>query len=93
MTKTELIKAIAKSGAASTLQEAGTALDAIFEALKDCLVAGEPINFQNFGTFKIEERSARKGRNPRTGEEIDIPAQKTVKFSPAKSLKEAIADS
>lgn len=92
MTKAELVKAIFKSGATSTQQEAGKSLDAIFDTLKDCLVAGDSITLPNFGTFKIVERSARKGRNPATGEEIDIPASKAVKFTPAAALKKSVSE-
>lgn len=86
MTKAELVKAIFKSGATSTQQDAGKALDAIFNILKGCLVAGDSITLPNFGTFKIVERAARKGRNPATGEEIDIAASKTVKFTPSRAF-------
>ena len=52
--------------------------------------AGEPITLVGFGTFKVVERKARKGRNPQTGEEIDIEASKAPKFTAGKALKEAV---
>lgn len=52
--------------------------------------AGESVTFTGFGSFKVVERAARKGRNPRTGKEITIPASKVAKFTPGKGLKDAI---
>ncbi len=63
------------------------------DCLEDALVAGESVTLTGFGTFKVVDQAARKGRNPQTGAEIDIPARKAVKFAPAKALKEAVANS
>ena len=52
--------------------------------------AGDAVTFTGFGSFKIAQRAARKGRNPRTGKEINIPAGNAVKFTPGKALKEAV---
>jgi DNA-binding protein HU-beta len=52
---------------------------------------GEEVVIANFGSFKVKERAERKGRNPKTGEEIIIPAKKVVSFSPGKNLKESVA--
>lgn len=90
MTKAELVQKIhAKSGLATKAQTEA-ALDAIIAALTEALKAGESVTFTGFGSFKVTDRAARKGRNPRTGKEISIPASKAVKFTPGKSLKEAV---
>lgn len=90
MTKAELVdKIYAKAGLPSK-SKAEEALDAVVACLRDALVAGDTITFTGFGTFKVNARAARKGRNPRTGQEIDIPASKVVKFTPGKVLKDAI---
>jgi DNA-binding protein HU-beta len=87
MTKADLVKLLSeKTGA--TQSEASKAIDAVFEGLKGALVNGEAITVVGFGTLKVMERSERQGRNPRTGEAITIAAQKTVKFSIGKRLKE-----
>lgn len=89
MTKAELIDKIAadadlsKSGAAR-------ALDATLDAVKAALKKGQKVTLVGFGTFSISKRKARKGRNPRTGTEIKIPASKLPKFTAGKTLKDAI---
>jgi DNA-binding protein HU-beta len=90
MTKAELVQKIhAKSGLATKTQ-AEAALDALVETLTEAMTEGDSVTFTGFGSFKVTERAARKGRNPRTGKEIDIPAGKAVKFSPRQALKEAV---
>ncbi|MCL0040381.1 HU family DNA-binding protein, partial [Thermodesulfovibrionales bacterium] len=58
--------------------------------VKDALTDGQKVTLVGFGTFSVFERKARKGRNPRTGEEIEIPAAKVPKFTAGKTLKEAV---
>lgn len=90
MTKAELVQKIhAKSGLATKTQ-AEAALDALIATLTDAMQSGDSVTFTGFGSFKVIQRAARKGRNPRTGKEIDIPAGKAVKFTPGKALKEAV---
>jgi DNA-binding protein HU-beta len=66
------------------------ALNAVGKTIFDALSAGENVRWGGLGSFKIRERKPRKGRNPRTGEEIQIPAQKVIAFSPAKALKQKL---
>jgi DNA-binding protein HU-beta len=66
------------------------ALNAVGKTIFDALSAGEDVRWGGLGSFKIRERKPRKGRNPRTGEEIQIPAQKVIAFSPAKALKQKL---
>ena len=90
MTKAELVdKTYAKSGL-PTKAKSEAALDATIEAITECLKAGDAITLTGFGSFKVAKRAARKGRNPRTGKEIDIAPCAVVKFTPGKSLKEAV---
>jgi DNA-binding protein HU-beta len=91
MTKADLISIIQSKAGLDTKAAAGKALDATLEALGEALANGEAITLVGFGTFKVSERAARTGRNPRTGQEIQIPAAKTVKFSPGKRLKDAVS--
>ena len=63
---------------------------AVIELFSSTLEKGESISLVGFGSFKVVERAAREGRNPSTGEKIQIPASKTVKFTPSKSLKERL---
>ncbi len=90
MTKAELIAKIAEVSGLSSKSQVEKALTATIEVLRQALLAGDSVTLSGFGTFKVVERAARKCRNPRTQEEMDIPACKVVKFSPGKQLKEAV---
>ena len=89
MTKAELVANVAEKTALDR-KKADKAVVAVFEAIKQALVEGDKVQVIGFGTFEIRSRSARKGRNPRTGEEIDIPASKLPSFKAGKSLKDAV---
>ena len=87
MTKAELIEAMAaKSGL--TKADSSRALEAFMSAVAETLQKGEKITLTGFGSFGVSRREAREGRNPKTGEEIVIPAKKTVKFKAGKTLVE-----
>lgn len=89
MNKQELIDAIAKSADISKAA-AGRALDGAVAAIKESLEKGEMVTLVGFGTFYIGERSARSGRNPRTGATIKIRAAKVPKFRAGKELKDSV---
>ncbi len=89
MTKAELIDKIANS-ANLTKADAGRALDATLDSVKAAMKKGQKVTLVGFGTFSVTKRKARKGRNPRTGAEIKIPAAKVPKFTAGKTLKDAI---
>lgn len=89
MNKSDLIEAIAKSADISKAS-AGRALDATVESIKKALKKGDAVSLVGFGTFKVGERAARNGRNPRTGAIIKIKAAKVPKFSAGKDLKDAV---
>ena len=89
MNKTELIKAIATKAELSN-KDAATALDATIAAITEALKAGENVQLIGFGTFEVRTRAARQGRNPATGETIQIGESKVPAFKPGKALKDAI---
>ncbi len=89
MNKAELIESIADSADLSKAS-AGRALDAAIESITKALKKGDTITLVGFGTFSVRNRAARMGRNPRTGEEIQIKASKVPGFKPGKALKDAI---
>ncbi|MGD2080412.1 MAG: HU family DNA-binding protein [Nitrospirota bacterium] len=89
MTKADLIDKVA-SGAGLSKADAGRALDSALDSIKKSLKKGQKVTLVGFGTFSVAKRKARKGRNPRTGEEIKISASKTPKFTPGKMLKQAV---
>ncbi len=89
MTKNELIEKVAKKSNL-TKRAARDAVDATFNLSKDALVRGEKVVITGFGTFLIRSRAARRGRNPQTGETIQIPQKKTPGFTAGKTLKRLI---
>lgn len=89
MNKNELVEAVAASSGLSKA-DAGRAVDAVVGSITGALKAGESVNLIGFGTFDVRERAARTGRNPRTGEEIQIAAAKNPAFKAGKALKDAV---
>ncbi|MCG8378905.1 MAG: HU family DNA-binding protein [Proteobacteria bacterium] len=89
MNKAELIDAVADSADLSKAA-AGRALDAAIETITKALKKGDTVTLVGFGTFSVRKRSARTGRNPRTGEAIKIKASKVPGFKAGKALKDAI---
>jgi len=89
MNKKELVEKVA-AATESSQTEAGAALDAVLTAIGTALEAGEQVALPGFGTFEVRERSARSGRNPQTGEAIEIAASKAPAFKPAAALKRSV---
>ena len=89
MNKSELIDAIA-SNANLSKADAGRALDGLIEAVTDAMKSDDQVTIVGFGTFLVRSRDARTGRNPRTGESIQIPASKVPSFKAGKALKDAV---
>lgn len=89
MTKPELINRIAEKASLSK-KDAAAAVAALIATITETLQAGEKIAFPNLGSFEVRERAARTGRNPRTGETINIPETNVPAFKAAKLLKDAV---
>ena len=89
MTKSELIDAVQGACKDSDISKksTGDVVEAVFDVMKEAIRKEERFSFPNLGTFKVTKRAARKGRNPRTGDEIKIAASKTVKFTPSPQFK------
>jgi len=88
MNKGDLIQAVAKS--TCTKKEAAQAVDAVFNSIAKALKKGDTVALAGFGTFKVNKRKARKGRNPRTGATIQIPAKKVPVFKAGAGLKKLV---
>ena len=88
-TKKELIDSIAKR---TGVKKSGAelVLNATLTEIERALLAGQPVTLHGFGTFELKKRDARTGRNPRTGEPVEIAASTTVAFKPAKALKDSL---
>ncbi len=89
MNKNDLIANVADTAGLSKA-DAAKAVDAVFDGITSTLSSGGDVRLVGFGTFSVTARAATKGRNPRTGEEIDIPASKQPKFKAGKGLKDAV---
>ncbi len=89
MTKQDLARKVA-SGTGLNGSQAGSVIDATFDAITAELAAGGDVRLTGFGKFSVLGRSAREGRNPATGETIQIAASNTAKFSPATALKKTL---
>ncbi|WP_281886912.1 HU family DNA-binding protein [Paenibacillus sp. YYML68] len=89
MNKSDLINKVAEVSELSK-KDATKAVEAVFEAISEALQSGDKVQLVGFGNFEVRERSARKGRNPQTGEEIEIPSSKIPAFKPGKALRDGI---
>ena len=88
--KADIVNGIVDRVEGLTRRQAAEALDAVFATIAEAVRAGEGAKVPGFGSFALSERAARKGRNPATGESINIKASKTVRFKVGKELKEAV---
>ncbi|RLK46412.1 DNA-binding protein HU-beta [Alkalispirillum mobile] len=89
MNKSELIEAVAQSADISKAA-ASKAVDSMVDCVTNALKEGDQVTLVGFGTFQVRERAARTGRNPRTGETIEIAASKVPSFKAGKALKDAV---
>jgi integration host factor subunit beta len=89
MTKAELVEEVARA-AELTKKDSEVIVDEVFKNIIQSLNKGEKIELRGFGSFRVRERDARRGRNPKTGDPVDIPAKRVPYFKPGKELKELI---
>ncbi len=89
MNKTDLVAKVAEN-VGLTKKDAEKAVNAVFASIEGALVEGDKVQMIGFGTFEVKARAARKGRNPQSGQEIDIPASKNPVFKAGKALKDAV---
>lgn len=90
MNKAELVNAVAEKAGLSK-KDSEKAVNAAFDAITEALAAGDKVQLVGFGSFEVKERGARVGRNPKTKEEIQIPASRVASFKVGKALKDAVA--
>ncbi|KFZ40538.1 MULTISPECIES: HU family DNA-binding protein [Thermoactinomyces] len=89
MNKTDLINKVAEA-TEMTKKDASKSVEAVLEAIAGALREGEKVQLIGFGNFEVKDKPERKGRNPRTGEEMIIPARKSVSFKAGKQLREEV---
>jgi integration host factor subunit beta len=89
MTKAELVDGVAKNSGLSK-KDAEVIVQTVLESIIESLRSGEKVELRGFGSFRLRDRAARQGRNPKTGEKVHVPAKKVPYFKPGKELKELI---
>ena len=89
MTKTDFVDKVASESGLSK-KDAATAVDAVLKSIEDALGSGEEVSFTGFGKFHVAQRGAREGRNPRTGETMQIAASKVPRFTAGSCLKKSV---
>jgi DNA-binding protein HU-beta len=89
MNKTDLVAAVAEDAQIGK-DKAAAAVESVIKQIQSALLEGQEVRLPGFGNFKVADRKATTARNPRTGEEVKVPASKVAKFAPAKGLKEAL---
>lgn len=90
MTRSDLVEELANRFAQLTHRDAEFAVKAILDAINDALVAGHRIEIRGFGSFSVNHRPPRMGRNPRSGESVAIPEKRVPHFKPGKALRESV---
>ena len=89
MTKADIVETIYERVGFSK-KESAELVETVFDVIKDALVGGEKVKFSGFGNFIVREKNARKGRNPQTGEEIQLDARRVLTFKPSLVLKNVL---
>lgn len=90
MKKSELLARMKEQNPNFTDEQLSDSIEAIFNVVSDALTEGKRVEIRGFGAFSVKEKAARVGRNPRTGEPVQIEAKNTVHFKPGKDLKQAV---
>ncbi|MBW0150488.1 HU family DNA-binding protein [Phenylobacterium sp.] len=90
MNTSDIIDRVAAADDKLTKAQAKQIVDGVFAAIRDAAISGEEVSLPGFGKFKVQNKPARTGRNPQTGEAVQIAASKKVSFQPAKALKDAV---
>lgn len=89
MTKADLVEEVAKV-TSLTRKDSEVIVDTLFESVIKALKAGDKLEVRGFGSFRVRQRNARVGRNPKTGEKVEVPAKRVPYFKPSKELKDLI---
>lgn len=92
MTKSDLVARVSERTPGMSMKDSETVVNLIFDSMTEALMRGDKIEIRGFGSFKVKQRDAREGRNPRTGQEVKIPAKRTPFFKVGKELKERVND-
>lgn len=90
MTKSELIEVISTQNQELTKKQVEFIVNGVFSSVKDALNKGDKVEIRGFGSFKIREKNSKTGRNPKTGDKVDVPSKNVPYFKPGKEIKELL---
>lgn len=90
MTKSELIEVLCEENKSLTKKQVETIVNGVFDSIKDSIKSGNKVEIRGFGSFKIRQKTSKTGRNPKTGERVEVPAKKVPYFKPGKEIKEQL---
>ena len=90
MTKSELIELLASQNQGLTKKQVEFIVNGVFSSIKDALTDGDKVEIRGFGSFKIREKNSKTGRNPKTGDKVDVPSKAVPYFKPGKEIKELL---
>lgn len=90
MTKSELIEVIATQNQELTKKQVEFIVNGVFSSVKDALKTGDKVEIRGFGSFKIREKNSKTGRNPKTGDKVEVPSKNVPYFKPGKEIKELL---
>ncbi len=90
MTRSVLVDKVAEKVEGLTRKQTEIVIETIFDSIKETLQKGDKVEIRGFGNFRLKSRNARKARNPKTGESVDVPAKKVLHFKVGKELKELL---
>lgn len=90
MTKSELIEVIATQNPDLTKKQVEFIVNGVFSSIKDALKTGDKVEIRGFGSFKIREKNSKTGRNPKTGDKVEVPSKNVPYFKPGKEIKELL---
>lgn len=90
MTKSELIEMLCEENNSLTKKQVETIVNGVFDSIKDSIKSGNKVEIRGFGSFKIRQKTSKTGRNPKTGEKVEVPAKRVPCFKPGKEIKERL---
>ncbi len=90
MTRSVLIEKVSEKVEGLTIKQTEIVVDTVFDSIKAALQKGDKVEIRGFGNFRLKDRKPRKARNPKTGETVDVPGKKAIRFKVGKALKEAL---
>lgn len=90
MTRSGLIEKVSEKVEGLTLKQTEIVVDTVFESIKGALCKGEKVEIRGFGNFRLKDRQPRKARNPKTGDSVEVPEKRAIRFKVGKALKESL---